>query len=105
MNPNGAAPRWTGPRPAPLSLRLYVAGDLPQSTQAIANLRHLCSLPALPAVELEIVDVLKAPARALEDGIVATPTLVRLAPAPVVRVLGALSDSDRVRAALGLPPP
>lgn len=96
------------PRPEPpaggrLSLRLYVAGQLARSAEAIANLRALCGDPAEPVATLEIVDVLQDPARALQDGIIVTPALVRLAPGPAVRILGTLSDTALVRAALGLP--
>jgi len=101
MNPSRTAARWDRPAPARLALRLYVAGDLPHSAEAIANLRQLCA-PDAPGVELEIVDVLASPARALADGIVATPTLIRLSPLPAVRILGTLADTARVRAALGL---
>ncbi len=81
-------------------LRLYVAGQLSHSAGAITNLEQLCD--GLDAT-VEVVDVLEDPARALEDGIVATPTVVRLSPEPKIRIFGTLSDLDRVRLALGLP--
>jgi len=85
-----------------LSLRLYVAGQLPHSEEAAANLRTLCAGTHPNPPLLEIVDALREPERALEDHIVATPTLIRLSPAPAVRIFGTLSDLKQVRLALGL---
>lgn len=99
------------PRPSPkprprragrLSLRLYVAGQLPGSVNAERDLRTLFSGPGTAAPKLEIVDLLQEPERALTDGIMVTPTLVRLSPKPEVRILGALADLSRVRSVLGL---
>ncbi len=87
---------------AGLSLRLYVAGQLSHSAEAVANLQRLCAHPAAAAVE--IVDVLENPARALQDGIMVTPMLVRLSPGPILRIFGTLGDLDQVRTAMGLPP-
>lgn len=87
--------------PGHLTLRLYVAGGLATSAEATANLQALCNDPAGPVGTIEIIDVLQDPARALQDGVIITPTLVRLAPGPVVRIFGTLSDTVRVRAALG----
>lgn len=87
-----------------LVLRLYVAGNAPNSAAAMTNLRAL--LPegetSSDSVVLEVVDVLREPARALDEGITASPTLVRLSPLPVVHIVGSLSDRETVRAALGL---
>lgn len=87
-----------------IRLRLYVAGNAPNSTAALHNLKAI-----LPAddhahrlVELEVVDVLEQPGRALADGVLVSPTLLRLSPAPVVRIVGNLSDRETVRAALKL---
>jgi circadian clock protein KaiB len=86
-----------------LSLRLYVAGHSPNSVAAITNLQALC--PTLhPSSLVEIVDVLQEPERALQDGIMVTPMLVRLSPEPTVQILGALSDLARVRSGLGIEP-
>ena len=84
-----------------LWLRLYVAGNAPNSVRAQANLKTLCA-SLTGAIELEVVDVLDSPLRALTDGIMLTPTLVKLAPAPVLKLVGDLSDTLRVRTALGL---
>ncbi len=88
-----------------VSFRLYVAGDRPSSLDAQATLRELCAEFRGPAPRIEIVDVLREPGRAMEDGIIATPTLIRTSPKPVLTFLGSLSDSSHVRAALGLGAP
>ena len=82
-------------------LRLYVAGNSPNSSRAIVNLSAICAEHFLAGHELEIVDLLKYPLRALADGIVVTPTLLMLSPLPVRRVVGNLSDTSRVLLALG----
>jgi circadian clock protein KaiB len=81
---------------ATLRLRLYVAGNAPNSLRAIANAKLLCDEHFAARHELEIVDLLKHPKRALADGIIVTPTLIKLSPLPVQRVIGNLSDSKQV---------
>jgi circadian clock protein KaiB len=88
-----------------LQLRLYIAGDAPNSTQAIANLSAICREHVPEDHELEIVDILEAPERALADGVLLTPTLVKLSPAPVRRVIGSLSQREPLLQALGFPLP
>jgi len=85
---------------AGLRLRLYVAGHAPNSVRAIANARAICAEHFAARHELEIVDLLKHPTRGLEDGIIVTPTLLRLQPLPACRVIGSLSDTDQVLLAL-----
>ena len=81
---------------------LYVADDAPSSAQAIANLNAIC-LQYLPNRHvIEIVDAFIEPERALTNNIFMTPTLVRLAPAPVRRIVGTLSQTITVIQALGL---
>jgi circadian clock protein KaiB len=86
----------------PLVLRLYVAGDAPNSTRARANLARLLSDVDPKRYELEVVDCLDAPARALNDGVLVTPTLVRVKPPPQRTIVGSLSSMDRVADALDL---
>ena len=86
-------------------LRLYVAGDGPNSAAARVNLRRLLSGCDPATYTLEIVDCLRQPMRALQEGVLVTPTLLRLAPAPVRTIVGSLSDSARVLEALGLDHP
>lgn len=86
-------------RPAPrgvLRLRLYVAGNAPNSVRAVANVRALCDEHFRGRHALEIVDLLTEPKKALADGIIVTPTLLKLAPLPVQRVIGNLSDTASV---------
>jgi circadian clock protein KaiB len=76
-------------------LRLYVAGNAPNSLKAIANLKAICDAHFAAGHELEIVDLLKHPERALADGIIVSPTLLKLSPPPVQRVIGDLSDATQ----------
>ncbi len=88
--------------PFPIRLRLYLAGSAPNSALALTNLRAaLASLPEA-SVELETIDVLQDPDRALQDGILVTPMLVKLAPLPERRVLGNLRDRAVLFHALGV---
>jgi len=84
------------------SFRLYVAGDGQNSTRAIANLTALCEARLAGRHRIEIVDVFGHPDRALADHIVMTPTLMRVEPAPIRRVIGTLHEREDVAAALGL---
>ena len=85
-----------------VSFRLYVAGDGQNSTRAIANLAALCHDRLEGRHQIEVVDVFGEPQRALADGIVMTPTLMRLEPGPIRRVIGTLQETEQVAAALGL---
>jgi len=86
-----------------VTLRLYVAGKAPNSVKAIANLEAICRQYLKDGYRLEIVDVCEQPRRALDDGIVVTPSLAKVSPTPVSSVIGDLSDTGAVLAALGLP--
>jgi circadian clock protein KaiB len=88
------------PAKAPMVLRLYVAGDGPNSTRARANLRRLLSEVDPSCYELEVIDCLEEPLRVLGDGVLVTPTLVRVEPVPARTVVGTLSALDRVADAL-----
>ena len=83
-----------------LRLRLYVAGHAPNSVRAVANVRAICDEHFASGHELEIVDLLEHPKRGLADGIIVTPTLLKLLPLPVQRVIGCLSDTNQVLLAL-----
>ena len=85
-----------------LRVRLYVAGDSPNSVAATANLRRVLATLPPERVDLVIVDLLADPERSLRDGVLMTPMLVRVSPAPERRMLGNLRDHERVRAILGL---
>ena len=84
-------------------LRLYVAGSTPQSSRAITNLKTICETYLKDRYDLLVVDLYEHRERAQEDQIVVAPTLVRLWPAPMRRMVGDLSQTDRVLAALDLP--
>jgi circadian clock protein KaiB len=89
----------------PLVMRLYIAGDGPNSVAARNNLQRLLA-PYDPATHtLEIVDCLQEPLRTLREGVLVTPTLVRLRPEPIQTIIGSLSDAERVLEALGLAAP
>lgn len=82
--------------------RLYVAGEAPNSTAAVANLRSLCETHLNGRHEIEIVDFLLEPGRALADGVLVTPTLLKLSPPPVRKIIGNLSRTATVLTSLGL---
>lgn len=83
-------------------LRLYVVGDAPNSTLALSNLSAFCRTYLPDQHEIEVVDVFRQPKRALVDNILMTPTLVKLGPAPVRRIVGTLSQAQQLLQALGL---
>jgi circadian clock protein KaiB len=85
-------------------LRLYVAGQSPKSLKAFANLVTLCEQQLDSRYEIEIVDLVKHPQLAAGDEIVAIPTLVRRLPSPMRKIIGDLSDADRVLVGLQLKP-
>jgi circadian clock protein KaiB len=102
---------WSGatePRhdvaPADWHLRLYVAGQSPKSLTAFANLKRICDEYLKSRYEIEIVDLIENPQLAAADEIVAIPTLVRRLPEPSRRLIGDLSNVDRVLAGLQLSP-
>jgi len=83
-----------------LRLRLYVAGNAPNSILAIDNAKAICAKYFGARHDLEIVDLLTSPLLGLADGIIVTPTLIRLAPKPIRRVIGNLGDTTQVLVAL-----
>ena len=87
---------------ARLLLKLYVAGDGPNSAAARSNLRRLLSPMDPSSYSVEIIDCMDDPMRALEEGVLVTPTTIRCEPGPMVTIVGSLSDAKGVRDALGL---
>ena len=87
-----------------VEFRLYVAGQTPKSVAALANLKRVCEehLPGRHAIE--VIDLLQQPARARADQIVAIPTLIRKLPEPVRKVIGTLSDTERILVGLQIDP-
>lgn len=82
--------------------RLYIAGETQNSVLAVSNLTALCSSYLLERHHVEVIDVFQDPARALDDGVFLTPTLVRVTPGPDLKIVGTLSDQHSVLQALGL---
>lgn len=84
------------------NLRLYVAGQTPKSIAAIANLKRLCEQHLAGRYNVEVVDLVENPRLAQNDQIVAIPTLIRKLPEPVRRIIGDLSNTERVLVGLEL---
>jgi circadian clock protein KaiB len=83
-------------------LRLYVAGQTPKSTLALTNLKQICEDHLQGRYEIEIVDLLANPQLAHGDQILAVPTLVRRLPEPIKKIIGDLSNTERVLVGLDL---
>ena len=83
-------------------LRLYTTGSTVRSARALRNLMKLCERRLKGRYDLEVVDVYQEPGRATEAQIIAAPTLIKEEPLPVRRLVGDLSDSDKVLRELGL---
>ncbi len=83
-------------------LRLYVAGATPRSAAAIMNLKALCEAHLPGRYELKVFDLYQDPERAKEGQIIAAPTLVKRFPPPLRRLIGDLSDTNRILLALDL---
>ena len=77
-------------------LRLYVAGQTPKSLAAFANLKKICEEHLAGQYHIEVIDLLKQPQLASGDQILAIPTLVRKLPAPIKKIIGDLSNTERV---------
>jgi circadian clock protein KaiB len=84
------------------SLRLYVAGQTPKCIAAFANLKKLCEERLGGNYSIEVIDLLKKPQLASGDQILAIPTLVRRLPPPIKKIIGDLSDTERVLVGLDL---
>ena len=85
-----------------LQLRLYVAGQTPKSIAAFANLRRICEEHLTGRYKLEVIDLMKNPTLARGDQILAVPTLVKKLPTPVRKILGDLSNTEKVLVGLDL---
>jgi circadian clock protein KaiB len=83
-------------------LKLYITGDTVNSQRAIKNLRSIAEAELKGLYELEIIDVLKDPEPAMEDKILATPTLIKVSPGPTKRIIGDLSDKQKLLPGLDL---
>jgi circadian clock protein KaiB len=79
-----------------LQLRLYVAGQTPRSITALANLKQVCEERVPGKYEIEVIDLLKTPQLASGDQILAVPTLVRKLPEPIRKIIGDLSNKEKL---------
>lgn len=93
-----------GPQLEQYELKLYVAGQTPRSLAALANLRRLCEEHLAGKYRIEVVDLVRNPQFARNDQIVAIPTLVRRLPPPLKKIIGDLSNTDRVLVGLQVRP-
>ena len=92
------------PDPNHWELRLYVAGQTPKSITAFSNLKRLCEERLAGRYHIEVIDLLEHPQLAEGDQIVAIPTLVRRLPQPIRKIIGDLSNTERVLVGLDLRP-
>jgi circadian clock protein KaiB len=90
--------------PERYKLMLFITGSTPRSTRAIDNMRRICEENLKGQYDLEVIDVYQNPEATKQLQIVATPTLVKVLPEPLRRILGDLSDKERVLAGLNLIP-
>lgn len=77
-------------------LRLYVTGNTPSSARAVANIKKICEERLRGCYELEVIDIYQQPELAKEGQIIAVPTLVKKQPPPLRRIIGDMSDTERV---------
>ena len=94
--PTGSPDTWV--------LRLYVAGQTPKSLTAFANLKKICEEHLKGKYQIEVVDLIKNPTLAKGDQILAIPTLIRKLPEPVRKIIGDLSNTERVLVGLNIVP-
>jgi circadian clock protein KaiB len=88
--------------PESVELRLYVAGQTPKSLAALSNLKRICKEHLEGRYRIEVIDLVKNPSLAHGDQILAIPTLVRSLPRPIRKIIGDLSNTDRVLVGLDL---
>jgi circadian clock protein KaiB len=85
-------------------LRLYITGITPKSTQAIQNVRKICEENLKGRYELEVIDIYQQPVLAKDEQIIAAPTLIKKLPLPLRRLIGDMSDKERILVGLDLRP-
>ena len=108
MNPRKVKARKSGLDVRPVDvwrLRLYVAGQTPRSLTAFANLKRICETHLKGRYRIEVIDLVEHPHLSKGDQILAIPTLVRKLPPPMRKIIGDLSDTERVLVGLDLSPP
>ncbi len=102
MSERSDKPRTAAAGKAEWELRLYVAGQTPHSLAALQNLRKICEEHLAGQYHIEVVDLLLHPQLSRDDQILAVPTLVRKLPPPLRKIIGDLSDTERVLVGLQL---
>ncbi len=85
-------------------LKLYISGKTPRSENAIRNLRHICEENLNTQYEIEIIDIIEHPELAEDERILATPTLIKALPPPLRRLIGDLSETEKVLVGLDICP-
>ena len=101
---NGQAPPVDGNDATRWNLRLYVAGQTPRSLTAFNNLKDICEEYLKGKYHIEVVDLMENPTLARGDQILAIPTLVRTLPQPIRKIIGDLSNTERVLVGLDIQP-
>ena len=101
---NGHAAPADGPNAGRWNLRLYVAGQTPRSMTAFQNLKNICEEYLKGKYHIEVVDLMDNPMLARGDQILAIPTLVRKLPQPIRKIIGDLSNTERVLVGLDIKP-
>ena len=101
---NGNAPEIDGDDRNRWNLRLYVAGQTPRSLTAFNNLKEICEEYLQGKYYIEVIDLMENPTLARGDQILAVPTLVRKLPQPIRKIIGDLSDTERVLVGLDIQP-
>lgn len=98
INPNAIG------EPGHYALRLYIAGQTPKSVTALRNLQRICEEYLAGVYSIEVIDLRVTPQLAAGDQILALPTLVRHLPTPLVKIIGDLSNTDKVLVGLDIRP-
>lgn len=101
---NGNSPPVDGDNSSSWNLRLYVAGQTPRSITAFKNLKEICEEYLKGKYHIEVIDLMENPTLARGDQILAVPTLVRKLPQPIRKIIGDLSDTERVLVGLDIQP-
>jgi circadian clock protein KaiB len=104
MSQKDKTTKETGNKPETWELRLYVAGQTPNSMKALANLKKLAEEHLKGKYTIEVIDLCKTPQLAAGDQILAIPTLVRKLPEPIKKIIGDLSNTERVLVGLDIRP-
>jgi circadian clock protein KaiB len=101
---NGGPPQTDSADPSRWNLRLYVAGQTPRSITAFKNLKDICEEYLKGKYHIEVIDLMDNPTLARGDQILAIPTLVRKLPEPIRKIIGDLSNTERVLVGLDIKP-